>query len=221
MVVDAREPNGYTNNENINNEVMSEIYKAQIKRGLELELCIVDRLVGLVDGFEGFQLYWGKKHETNNRIGYFDKNGKGLPKKTFKQLLIEGIFPDVDTVIINQSNDVVCVVSSKGSLSDSNVYATYAHGKEWDFPLFVVTKDEKRIFASGKTKYIPLFRAAGVKVYISNHKDYDKPTESGKWENYEWCDVVSPEHILHTDIHNRILETKSENNFFNYEKHEE
>ena len=55
MVVDAREPNGYTNNENINNEVMSEIYKAQIKRGLELELCIVDRLVGLVDGFEGFQ----------------------------------------------------------------------------------------------------------------------------------------------------------------------
>ena len=51
-----------------------------------------------------------------------------------------------------------------------------------------------------------------------HNSDYDKPTESGKWENYEWCDVVSPEHILHTDIHNRILETKSENNFFNWEK---
>ena len=51
------EPNGYINNENIDNETMSEIYKAQIERGLELELCIVDRLAGLIDGFEGFQLY--------------------------------------------------------------------------------------------------------------------------------------------------------------------
>ena len=169
------EPKGYINNENIDTEVMSKIMRAQIKRGLELELCIVDRLIGLIDGFAGFQLYWGKKHKTNNRIGYFDKNGKGLPKKTYKQLLIEGIFPDVDIVIIDQSYDVVFVVSSKGALSDVGVYATYAHGKEWNFPLFVVTKDEKRIFATGKTKYIALLRAAGVKVYISNHKDYDKP----------------------------------------------
>jgi len=212
------EPNGYINNKNIDTEVMSKIMRAQIKRGLELELCIVDRLIGLIDGFEGFQLYWGKKHKINNRIGYFDKNGKGLPKKTYKQLLIEGIFPDVDIVIINQSYDVVFVVSSKGALSDVGVYATYAHGKEWNFPLFVVTKDEKRIFASGKTKYIPLLRAAGVKVYISNHKDYGNPTESGKWEKYEWCDVVNPEHVLHTDIHNKILEMKSENKYFNWEK---
>ena len=212
------EPNGYINNENIDNETMSEIYKAQIERGLKLELCIVDRLAGLIDGFEGFQLYWGKKHKTNNRIGYFDKNGKGLPKKTYEQLLIKGIFPDVDTVIINQSYDVVCVVSSKGSLSDSNVYATALHGDNWDFPLYVVTKDEKNIFASGNSKYIPLLRECDVKVYISNHKDYGNPTESGKWEKYEWCDVVNPEHVLHTDIHNRILEMKSENKYFNWEK---
>ena len=70
------EPKGYINNENIDTEVMSKIMRAQIKRGLELELCIVDRLIGLIDGFAGFQLYWGKKHKTNNRIGYFDKNGK-------------------------------------------------------------------------------------------------------------------------------------------------
>ena len=114
--------------------------------------------------------------------------------------------------------DVVCVVSSKGSLSDSNVYATAFHGQNWDFPIYVVTKDEKNVFATGNSKYIPLLRKCGVKVYISNHNDYDKPTESGKWEKYEWCDVVNPEHVLHTDIHNRILETKSENEFFNWEK---
>ena len=99
------EPNGYINNKNIDTEVMSKIMRAQIKRGLELELCIVDRLIGLIDGFEGFQLYWGKKHKINNRIGYFDKNGKGLPKKTYKQLLIEGIFPDVDVVIIDAGHE--------------------------------------------------------------------------------------------------------------------
>ena len=212
------EPNGYINNENIDNETMSKIYQAQIERGKELELCIVDRLAGLVDGYEGFQLYWGTKHEKSTKIGYFGRTGKGLPKKTYKQLLIKGIFPDVDIVIINPSYDVVCVVSSKGALSDSSVYSTAWHGQNWDFPIYVVTKDEKNAFATGNSKYITIFRECGVKVYISNHNDYDKPTESGKWDKYEWSDVVNPEFVLHRDIHDRILKTKSENKYFNWEK---
>ena len=107
-------------------------------------------------------------------------------KNAYNQLLINGIFPDVDLVILSPSNEIICVISSKGALSDSAVYATVWHGENWTFPLFVVTKDEKNIFSSGKSKYIPLLKKAGVKVIISNHLDYDKPTESGKWEGYEW-----------------------------------
>jgi hypothetical protein len=219
MAVEVTKPNGYKNNEKIISEVMSEIYSGQVDRGNELELRIVDRLAGLVDGYNGFQVYWGKRHETNNKIGYFFyQNGRGLPPRTYKQLLIDGIFPDVDMVIINQTLDVVCVVSSKGAFSDSGVYSSAWHAEHWNFPLYIVTKDEKGLFATGKTKYITLLREYGVKVYISNHKDYDKPTESGKWEKYEWCDVVNPEHVLHVDIYNRILETKSDNKFFNWQE---
>lgn len=213
-MTDVLKPKGYIANKNIDNDTMAEIYRAQIERGMELELCTVDRLAGLVDGFKGFEIYWGKKHPNNAKVGYFDKNGNGIPSKAKEQLLIYGVFPDVDILILNQVGSVVCVVSSKGSLSDSNVYSSVWHSEHWDFPMFIVTKDEKKIFKSGRSKYIPLLKEADAKVFISNHQDYDKPTESGKWEDYEWNETVHPEHTLHSTIHNRVLEMKENHKFF-------
>ena len=56
-------------------------------------------------------------------------------------------------MIINKSFDVVCVISSKGSLGDANVYATCFHGQNWDFPFYVVTKDEPGIYKTGNSQY--------------------------------------------------------------------
>ena len=216
MAVDAKKPKGYVDNNEIDNETMAEIYRSQIIRGQELELGICDRVAGLINGFKGYSLYWGKKHKNNVKVGYYDKNGKGLPKKAFDQLLINGVFPDVDLVVLSPSNDVVAVISSKGALSDSAVYATVWHGENWPFPLYVVTKDEKGIFVSGNSKYIPLLLNAGVKVIISNHLDYDKPTESGKWDSYEWSETVNPDHVLYSDLHKLIIDNRDNNEFFNW-----
>ena len=217
MAVDATKPKGYVDNNKIYNDTMAEIYRNQHKRGQELELGICDRVAGLVNGFKDYSLYWGKKHKENGNVNFFDRDGKGLPKNAYNQLLINGIFPDVDLVILSPSNEVICVISSKGALSDSAVYATVWHGENWTFPLFVVTKDEKNIFSSGKSKYIPLLKKAGVKVIISNHLDYDKPTESGKWEGYEWSETVNPDHVLYSELHKLIIGNKDTNEFFNWE----
>ena len=218
---DVLEPNGYKNNPDIDSEALARINSNQRLRGIELERKIVGRLQGLVDGFDGHKLWWGNKDTDNPNIGYFSNVGKGLPPETLSELLIGGIFPDIDILIANQTNEVVCVISSKGSLCDSNAYASALHAQNLNCPFYVVTKDEPGVYKSGKSKYITLYRNLGLKVFISNHDDYtnDKGlTESGKWEGYHWNDVVQPEHRLHDEIFNEIQKKNSEHRFFDFEK---
>tara|TARA_Y100000114_G_scaffold155076_1_gene178432 strand:- start:68 stop:736 length:669 start_codon:yes stop_codon:yes gene_type:complete len=211
---------GYKNNVNIDNEALKRINSEQKKRGTQLEKMIIERTHGTVNGFPGVKLYWGdKKANQNANIGYFDRNGKGLPKKSLEQLKIHGILPDVDITCINESDDVVFVISSKGNCGDANAYASAYHGQNWDFPFFVVTKDEPGHYKSGNSKYITMFRSIGnVKVFISNHSDYNKESESGKWVGYKWNDVVQPDHKLHDEIFKTIAESMGKSEFFKYEE---
>ena len=78
MAVDAKKPKGYVDNDEIDNGTMAEIYRSQIIRGQELELCICDRVAGLINGFKGYSLYWGKKHKNNGKFGYYKSNFKKL-----------------------------------------------------------------------------------------------------------------------------------------------
>ena len=49
-----------------------------------------------MNGFKDYSLYWGKKHKENGNVNFFDRDGKGLPKNAYNQLLMNGIYPDVD-----------------------------------------------------------------------------------------------------------------------------
>ena len=81
MAVDAKKPKGYVDNDEIDNGTMAEIYRSQIIRGQELELGICDRVAGLINGFKGYSLYWGKKHRIMEKLDIMIKMVKGFLKK--------------------------------------------------------------------------------------------------------------------------------------------
>ena len=110
MAVDAKKPKGYVDNDEIDNGTMAEIYRSQIIRGQELELGICDRVAGLINGFKGYSLYWGKKHKNNGKVGYYEhswsmRKNSTLTKKAldcgmFKRVPAKKLEPLIDEIVL-------------------------------------------------------------------------------------------------------------------------
>jgi len=158
--------------------------------GVELETWLREDIHGVVNGFNGYDVY--------------DMNIKGsFPGSNFVK--VNGV-PLTSDVLVTHSPDCppACIIESKGTINE-NIYGLLYFAKEYKklgIPFCVVTKDTKKAFKTGKSKYLPLIEECdNLTIYINNHNNYDNTKEIFNWEEYSWNDYIKPYHQFNTDLY--------------------
>ena len=184
--------------------------EASRKHGVGLEKWLIKDINGVVNGFEGYQA--------------LDMNLKKFANNKF--LLLNGAPLSSDVMITNSTEcPPALIVESKGTINE-NIYALLYFAKEYarlGIPYCVVTKDTKRVFKTGDTKYLNFMEEAGnIILFINNHDNYDDTKEIFSWTDYCWNDYVKPYHEFNTYIFDVIKKHYEENSkvnkFFDFKK---
>ena len=179
--------------------------------GVELETWLREDIFGVINGFNGYDVY-------NMNIK------RSFPGSNFVK--VNGTILTSD-VLVTHSADCppACIIESKGTINE-NIYSLLYFAKEYKklgIPFCVVTKDTKGVFKTGDTKYLPLIEECdNLTIYINNHNNYDNTKEIFNWEEYSWNDFIKPYHQFNTDLYEIVKKHYDKNNtanqFFDFNK---
>jgi hypothetical protein len=183
---------------------------ASKKHGEELETWLREDINGVVNGFEGYEAFDMNLKKFNNNK-FINLNGSPLCS---------------DVMITNSTKcRPALIVESKGTINE-NIYGLLYFAKEYKrlkIPYCVVTKDTKRVFKTGDTKYLNFIKEAGnIILFINNHDNYDDTKKIFSWVDYSWNDYVKPYHKFNTFLFDVIKEHQEKNSevnkFFDFSK---
>jgi hypothetical protein len=164
-------------------EAASAIGAAVRLGGVELQEIIIKDCNRILNAYPGWNIVNGKQivkyPNILNQVGELHKD--------------KLVIPDIDAILVNPKGKVVLVISSKGSLQDDKLYSSifhYNYFKEKGIEFWVVTKDTKRTFESGESKYFA-FIPPNMKIFINNEDTYNDLINHN-FEKWNFNDIVRP-----------------------------
>lgn len=192
-------------------EAASGIGAAIRQGGVDLQKLVIEDLNRMLNAYPGWDVVYG------------ERLGKSLD--LLKQVGTEHEgklhIPDIDAVLVNPIGKIVLVISSKGSIQDDKIYSTIFHHDYFSkrgIEFWVVTKDTKATFKSGKSKYFA-FIPPSLKIFINNETTYNEEIKHnfGDW-NFNEIVRPYPEIFIHFVELIKNLESSNSNEFFNFNK---
>ena len=190
-------------------EAASGIGAAVRSGGVHLQEIIINDCNRILNAYPGWNVIDGKqitKHPTVlQQLGQLYKN--------------KIVIPDIDSVLVNPAGKVVLVISSKGSIQDDKIYSSIFHHDYFmkrGIEFWVVTKDTKKTFFSGGSKYFA-FIPQTMKIFINNEDTYNDSINHN-FEKWNFNNIVRP----YPEIFNHFMEIitnhndSSNNGFFDF-----
>jgi hypothetical protein len=178
--------------------------------GVELENWLHTDINGVINGYNGYSIYSPNAPTT-------------IPFEQEQWLTYNDELMQPDIVVFgNPNNRPVFILESKGTINEC-WYNCLWHAEKFTekgIPYIVITKDTKRAFKSGETRYLNFAKNLDIKVFINNHNNYDDGKKAINWEDYNWNDIVKPYMEFPIYISNLIkahFNIHGSNKFFNFE----
>jgi len=182
------------------------------KHGKKLEDWVRHDINGVINGFGSYHAYNMNKDDC-----------PGLKHALYGNQPVQS-----DILITNglgSDTKPALIVESRGSVNENIKELLFMSDvfKESGIPFAVVTKDTKRVFRTGNSKYLDWMKENGnVVVFINNHNNYDDSKMIFQWDEYCWNDMVRPYHEFNTYLFetiNKDIEknkTNKINQFFDF-----
>lgn len=153
------------------------------KGGVQLQEILINDCRRILNAYPGWDVIDGKQINKHPKI--LEQLGEPYKNKI--------VIPDIDSILVNPTGKVVLVISSKGSIQDDKIYSSIFHHDYFakkGIEFWVVTKDTKRTFESGESKYFA-FIPQTLKIFINNEDTYNDAVNHN-FEKWNFNEVVRP-----------------------------